>query len=124
MSALEQLDAFRLARELAVDAYQLTRRRPLSGHPILSDQIGRAAVSIPANIAEGYALGTSRQLIRGVRIAYGSAVELHTHLWIADRVRVLPIDEKTTRVVADTARVTSVLIGLLKHFGARVGRAE
>jgi hypothetical protein len=51
-------------------------------------------------------------------------VELHTHLWIADRVRVLPIDEKTTRVVADTARVTSVLIGLLKHFGARVGRAE
>lgn len=121
MRSLERLDAFRLGRQLAVDAYAVTRARPLARHPILADQIGRAAVSIPANIAEAFALGTPRQLIRGVRIAFGSAVELGTLLWIAQRAGALPGDDRATALIADTDRVTSMLVGLLKRYGARVG---
>jgi four helix bundle protein len=121
MKALEKLDAFRLARVLAVDVYLLTRRHPLAGHPILANQIARAAVSIPANIAEGYALGTSRQLVRGVRIAYGSVVELDTHLWIAKHVQALPAGPEARKAIAGAMRVSNVLIGLLKHYGATVG---
>jgi len=122
MRSLERLDAFRLARQLAVDAYAVTRVRPLVRHPILADQVGRAAVSIPANIAEAFALGTPRQLIRGVRIAFGSAVELGTLLWIAQRSAALPDDDRTPRLLADTDRVTRLLVGLLKRYGAQPGR--
>src|SRR5207249_12295822 len=45
----------------------------------LSDQIRRASASIPANIAEGYAMGTTPQFIKFLRIALGSATELATH---------------------------------------------
>jgi four helix bundle protein len=121
MRSLERLDVFRLARQLAADVYCLTRDRPLSRHPILGDQIGRAAVSIPANIAEAFALGTARQLVRGIRIAFGSAVELQTHIWIAQRARAFAPDERGNRIIADLERVTSMLIGLLKRYGARIG---
>jgi four helix bundle protein len=121
MRSLETLDAYRLGRELAVAVYDLARARPLSGHPVLADQIARAAISIPANIAEGYALGTRRQLVRGVRIAYGSAAELKTHFWIAHRVEALPDSDKATSAIANLDRVTGMLIGLLKRYGGRAG---
>jgi four helix bundle protein len=53
---LESLDDYRIAQELATNAYHLTLAPPLSKHFALSDQIRRAAISVPANIAEGYAL--------------------------------------------------------------------
>lgn len=121
MRSLERLEAFALARDLAVRVYGMTRRQPLRSHWGLSDQIGRAVVSIPANIAEAHALGTRRQVIRGLRIAYGSALELETLLGIASRVGALPSDDETTQAVADLDRVLSMLVGLLKYHGARVG---
>ena len=119
MRSLEHLDAYRLGRELAVEAYRMTRVRPLSGHPILADQIGRAAISIPANVAEAFALGTPRQLVRGVRIAFGSCVELKTHFWVAERVEALPVGAPAEQTAADLERVTSMLVGLLKRYGRK-----
>jgi four helix bundle protein len=87
----------------------------------LADQIARAAISIPASIAEAYALGTRPQLVRGARIACGSAVELKTHFWVASRAAALPQGEAVERTAATLDRVTSMLIGLLKHYGGRVG---
>jgi four helix bundle protein len=122
MRSLENLDVYRLARELAVDVYLMTRAKPVCSHPLLADQIARAAISIPANIAEGYALGTRAQLVRGVRIAYGSAAELKTHFWVAGRAGALPGDRIAENAAAVLERVTGMLVGLLKHYGARVGR--
>jgi len=121
MRSLERLDVFRLARQLAVDVCLLTQRRPLTRHGLFRDQIGRAAVSIPANLAEAFALGTARQLVRGTRIAFGSAVELATHIWIAQRAGAFPSDEHAAKIVSDLDRVTSMLVGLLKRYGARTG---
>src|SRR2546422_7737778 len=59
-------------------SYRLTLEPPLSRHYSLSDQIRRAAPSIPANIAEGYGLATRPQFVRCLRIALGSANELRT----------------------------------------------
>jgi four helix bundle protein len=87
MWSVDNLAVYRLARELAVSASRMTRNTPLSLHRSLADQIARAAVSITTNIAEAYALGTRAHLVRGVRIAFGSALELRTHRWIARRHR-------------------------------------
>src|SRR5438445_12001844 len=80
MKQLASLQAWICANELARSAYRLTREKPLSRHFGLSDQIRRAAVSVHANMVEGYALGTTIQFIRCLGIALGSAAELHCHL--------------------------------------------
>src|SRR5205807_10276026 len=80
MQQLEQLAAWRVAQELAETAYRLTMTSPLDRRFGLMDQMRRAAVSIPANMAEGYALSTTEQFIRCLRISRGSAAELRSHL--------------------------------------------
>jgi len=119
MRALESLDLWTVARDVAVQAYQLTMESPLNRHFALADQIRRAAISAPANIAEGYALGTTPQLIRHLRIALGSTAELKTHVDVAERLGLIK-SESARRAVGGCDRTTSLLVGFLRKLGARV----
>src|SRR6266853_2290630 len=96
---LERLDTWRVAQDLAYQAYLLTLSPQLSRHFALIDQIRRAALSVPANIAEGYSLGTTPQFLRGLKIALGSNTELYGHLVVLERLNLLPADE--VRIVID-----------------------
>jgi four helix bundle protein len=96
---LERLDTWRTAQDRAYAAYLLTLSPQLSRHFALIDQIRRAALSIPANIAEGYSLGTTPQFLRGLKIALGSNTELYSHLGVLARLNLLPSDE--VRAVID-----------------------
>ena len=71
------------AMRLVVAVYKETENFPRRELYSLTDQIRRAAVSIPANIAEGAARQTSGAFARHLDIALGSAAELDTHLQIA-----------------------------------------
>jgi four helix bundle protein len=115
---LERLDTWRCAQELAYQAYLLTLSPQLSKHFALIDQIRRAGLSIPANIAEGYALGTTPQFLRGLKIALGSNTELYSHLTVLARLDLLPTDE--VRVVVDLCnRVIAMTIGLIRKLSHR-----
>ena len=118
MRQLESLDAWRAAQELAETAYRLTMTSPLDKHFALMDQIRRAAVSIPANMAEGYALSTTEQFIRCLRISLGSAAELRTHLDLVRRLE-LAEQETTAQVISLCTRVISLVVGLLRKLGQR-----
>lgn len=69
--------------------------------------------SVPANIAEGYALGTTLQFIRSLRIALGSAAELRSHL---DLTRTLELVDRgeIDSTIQLTMRVIAILVGLLR----------
>ena len=71
------------ARDLAITIYKTTAQDRLSRDFALVDQIRRAAVSIPSNIAEGDERGTDKESIRFFYIAKGSLAELITQLEIA-----------------------------------------
>jgi four helix bundle protein len=118
---LEKLEVWKVARRLSKGAYGLTLHPPLSQHFGLSDQIRRAASSIPANVAEGYGLSTTSQLIRCVRISLGSAYELKSHLTLARELELVTADahEPVDRDCDGTIRL---LIGLLRGLGARLPR--
>jgi four helix bundle protein len=118
MRQLESLDAWRAGQDLAERAYLLTVQPALSRHFALVDQIRRAAISIPANIAEGYALGTTTQFVRYLRISLGSAAELGSHLEILRRLKLTEGPEVSEAAVL-CARVISILIGLLRKLGRR-----
>ncbi|MGH7547867.1 MAG: four helix bundle protein [Gemmatimonadales bacterium] len=115
---LASLEAWKCSNELARSAYRPTLREPLSRHFGLADQIRRAAVSVPANLVEGYALGTTIQFVRCLRIALGSAAEVHCHLEIA-RDLGLVSDGGAESDLKLAERVVRLLVGLLRKLGAR-----
>ncbi len=118
MRKLASLEAWRVARKVSRDTYRITLEEPLRRHFALVDQLRRAALSIPANVAEGYALGTRSQLVRCLRIALGSATELACHLEMAQELKLIP--DAASGLLADCDRLIGLLIGLLKRLGARV----
>jgi len=72
--------------DLAQEIYQLTSRFPKSELYGLTNQMQRAAVSIAANIAEGYSRESTKDYLRHVSIALGSLAELETFLTLAERL--------------------------------------
>ena len=84
--SFEDLEVWREGCDLAVEIYKLTRKGDLSRDYGLRDQMTRAAVSIPSNVAEGKERETVPELIRYLYIAKGSAGELRTHIYIAFRI--------------------------------------
>lgn len=72
--------------DLVVECYGITQAFPESERFGLSSQLQRAAVSVPANIAEGRGRGHLKEFLRHLGIAFGSLAELETHLEIARRL--------------------------------------
>ncbi len=115
MGNFRELLVWQKAKELAVKIYRLVKTQSFSKDFGLRDQIQRAAVSIPANIAEGDELGTDKQSIRHFYIAKGSAAELQTLLIIAQEINY--IENDVMEDLVNECRVISVM--LLKIIKAR-----
>jgi four helix bundle protein len=79
----------------------------------LFDQIRRSAISVEANIVEGYALGSPPQFRKHLRIAMGSAAEVECLVRMAREIEYLPENKaiELEALVGGTMRVT---VGLLK----------
>jgi four helix bundle protein len=77
----------------------------------------RAAISIPANIAEGWGRGSTKEYIQFLRIARSSLMEIETHLIIAQRLNYLSIEtmEKLQREIETIGKMTNGLIQSLAN---------
>jgi four helix bundle protein len=80
------LIAWQKAMDLVAEAYRSTRTFPREELYALSSQMRRAGISIASNIAEGQGRGGAPELVRFLRIAYGSLRELETQFLIAERL--------------------------------------
>lgn len=83
MQSYKELIVWQKGVKLVTEIYRATENFPKSESFGLTSQIRRAAVSIPANIAEGYSRKHRPEYIQFLRIAFGSGAELETHLIIA-----------------------------------------
>lgn len=107
----EDLIAWEKAMDLVIDVYKLTREGPLSRDFALRDQMHRAAISIPANIAEGFDRGSRAEFHRFLSISKGSCAELRTHLYLAERLEY--IDSTTAKkLLAQSEEVSRIIGGL------------
>ncbi|HEY6107655.1 MAG TPA: four helix bundle protein [Gemmatimonadales bacterium] len=118
MRKLDSLLAWTNGRTVARSAYRLTLVEPLWKHFGLSDQIRRACASIPANIAEGYALGTTPQFIKHLQIALGSATELATHLELVKDLELAPREDIEQALELSNQEI-GLLIGLVYSLRSR-----
>jgi four helix bundle protein len=83
ITRFEEIEAWADARLLVAAIYQQTRNGRLAKDFGLRDQIQRAAVSIMANIAEGFERKSRKEFGHYLRIARGSCAEVQSHLYVA-----------------------------------------
>ena len=79
----EDLRIWVRSRELVSSIYELTEQYPNKELFVLTSQMRRAAISIPSNIAEGAARGSTKEFIRFLFIASGSLSELETQILLS-----------------------------------------
>ena len=113
----EDIIAWQKARTLTRTIYQLTTAAPLANDFALRNQMRRAAISVPSNIAEGYERTRPREFHRFLCIAKASCAELRTQLYIAADVGY--ITEEHLRELLDTAEEVGRVIGGLRATVAR-----
>lgn len=93
MNSYQELKVWQKSIELVEQIYRVTKSYPKEELYGLTSQTRRAAVSIPANIAEGYARKHRQEYIQFARIAFGSGAELETHLIIARRLQLASVQD-------------------------------
>ena len=110
MGNFKDLNVWQCAMNLATDVYSFVKSLPMDEKFGLVDQIRRAVVSIPSNIAEGSARNSKKEFAHFLSIATGSLAELETQLLICSNVGyctsedltelLLQIDELRNRLYA------------------------
>jgi len=107
------LIAWQKAVQLVKRCYQISGRFPQDERFGLTQQLRRAAVSVPSNIAEGKGRGTPAEFHRFLSIASGSLTELDTQFVIAFELGF--IDESTLKEAeTELAEVGRIITGLRK----------
>lgn len=99
---------------MAEEIYRVTKQGEFVKDWGLRDQVRKAAVSIPSNIAEGYERQTTQEYIRFLTIAKGSAGEVRAQLILAGRLEYLTPIEASALVEA-CQEISRMLEGLKKR---------
>jgi len=109
----KKLDVWKKSKELAIDIYRLIDNFPKHEKYSLSNQMARAAVSIPSNIAEGAARNGKNEFAHFLSIAHGSLSELDTQIEIAMEIGYID-KESAVKLLNKTENISKMLSGLRK----------
>lgn len=112
----EKLEAWKLGMMLAKSIYDLTSNFPSEEKYGLAQQMRRAAVSIPSNIAEGAGRNHIKEYLQFIGISRGSLAELDTQLKLSVMLGYVAKDSEAL-ILSD--RVGRLLTGLHKKWSAR-----
>src|SRR6267154_4859858 len=108
----KDLIVWQKAMDLVAALYDATEAFPKRETYSLTDQMRRAAVSIPSNIAEGQAHYSNREFIRFLRHSRGSLAEIETQLLIAQNRGYVP-KERADELLQQTDELGRVISGLI-----------
>jgi four helix bundle protein len=114
MHDFRRLKVWQLSRELAVATDDLSRRFPRADHGVVGGQLRRAALSVPANIAEGCGKSSRKETVRFLQIALGSAKEAENHILIASDLRYLH-PRAREEMLAKIHSIQRMLVGLIRN---------
>ena len=109
-NSFENLEVWKRGCRIAVRIYEILKDCRDYG---LKDQMTRAAVSIASNVSEGAERNSVAEYIRFLHIAKGSAAELRTQVYIAQKIGVLTI-EMQQELVNELKQISAMLQSLVK----------
>lgn len=111
---IEDMLAWQKAKRLTIEIYKITNEPLFSKDFGLKDQIRRAAVSVPSNIAEGFGRGGTNEFKNFLSISKGSLYEVKTQLIIAFELGL--VDEKLKeQLILNIEEITGMISGLIKY---------
>jgi len=110
----KNLEAWKQSMDLAIGVYGATEIFPSREIYGLTNQIRRAVVSVPSNIAEGAARQTKKEFSNFLHIAQGSLSELDTQLELARRLGFLR-DASWRELDSRMVQIDKILTGLIRH---------
>ena len=119
MKGYQELEVWQKAMDLVTMCYQATAKFPKNEIYGLSSQLQRAAVSVPANIAEGRQRQHSKEFLQHLSIAYGSLAEVETHIQIAGRLNYVG-EGQIDKLMDITAEIGRMLNGLRRSTEKRI----
>lgn len=111
--SFEKLKVWQEAKKLVIDVYHLLDSFPKFEKYALCDQIRRAIVSVPSNIAEGSGRKSLKEQIHFLEIAYGSLMETYNQLLIA--VDLTYINEESVESIKPSIDAVAKMINALHN---------
>ena len=118
IKSYQDLEVWKKAMGLVTDIYKVTQTYPKEELYGLTNQLRRASVSVPANIAEGWGRGTTKGYIQFLRIARGSLLEVETLMTISHNlgyVNAQDLQEQILQKIVEISKMMNALINSLKR---------
>ena len=119
----KKLDAYKIAKEFTIYVYSLLKEYPPFEQYALCDQLRRATISVPSNIAEGMGRMSIKERIHFLEISYASLTEALCQLDISESLGYITIEElKKAEEISD--RLARVMSGLRKSLNEKNNNNE
>jgi four helix bundle protein len=115
MKDYKELEVWQKGISLALAVYEITNIFPKDEVYSLTNQIKRAVVSIPSNIAEGASRNSTKEFIQYLYIALGSASELETQMIIAEKLGYIKGENTINSEITIIRKMLNSLITSLKR---------
>jgi four helix bundle protein len=119
VNSYRDLIVWQLAMRLTESVYRITGTFPNKETYALANQLQRAAVSIPSNIAEGHARSSTKDYLRFISIAMGSLAELETQMELSARLEYID-QPKLGELLATADELGRMLQGLRKSLQSKL----
>lgn len=117
------LEVWQLSMILCERVYAIVRTFPQEERYALVDQLRRAVVSIPSNIAEGNGRNSRVEYSRFLSIARGSVSEVQTQLELAERLGYATISDEVRQLTASISKMLYAMIRKLRtHSPSSTGK--
>ena len=122
--SFRELEVWRESMDLVVLVYGLLDKLPNHERYALCDQLRRAVISIPSNIAEGFGRDSHKEFAHFLSIARGSLYEVDTQLEIAERMGYLSVSKAIRQQMNGVSRLIAALNRRLRTAPAPSTSAE
>jgi len=119
----EDIEGWKKARQLTQEVYRLSNEGKMARDFGLRDQMRRAAVSVMANIAEGFGRGGNKEFISFLSVARGSCAEVKSHAYVALDPGLLG-EADVSRIQELAAETEALVSGLMKYLAASDARGR
>jgi four helix bundle protein len=119
VSGYKKLFVYQKSKELVLTIYRLTAKYPRSETYSLVDQMRRSAVSVPANLIEGYSKESSAEFARFLTISIGSLAELEFYIELSLDLKYIDQDN-SQKVYSLIYEVKKLLYGTRKAVRLRI----
>jgi len=110
--SFRDLQVWDKSMDLAVRCHRIAKRFPRDEQPVLGYQVRKSAVSMPSNIAEGFARHSTAFYIQHLWTAHASGAELQTQLEVGRRIEIVG-EREAEALIGDAQEIGRMLHGLV-----------